>query len=236
MTSAENILDRIPVYTLKVSPYSSHSRLLELLPAEGAGKRVLDIGCGDGYVGRLLAERGFKVMGVERAGGHTAAFPPEVELVEADLDDGLPRLGDRFSYVICADVLEHVKAPARLLEQIRPLLARDGVLIASLPNSGNLYFRLNVLFGRFPRHDRGLFDRTHLHFYMLDGWRELLSAAGYRITALKPTGIPVGLAFPRRQGSWWIAAAERISFELARMWKRLFAYQFVVSARPERFS
>lgn len=235
MISAENILDRIPVYTLKVSPYSSHSRLLELLPAEGGGKRVLDVGCGDGYLASLLTARGYRVTGVERAGGYTAAFPPDVELVEADLDAGLPQLEERFSYAICADVLEHLKEPARLLEQLRPYLAPDGVLIASLPNSGNLYFRLNVLFGRFPRHDKGLFDRTHLHFYMLAGWRELLAAAGYRLTALKPTGIPVGLSFPRRQGSAWIAAAERISFELARLWKRLFAYQFVVSARPERF-
>lgn len=234
MTSAENILGGLPVYTLKESPYSSHSKLLELLPAEGNGRRVLDVGCGNGYIGALLTARGYRVTGVERAGGYTAAFPRDVELVEADLDAGLPRIEGRYSYVVCADILEHLKEPVRLLEDLRPLLEPDGVLVASLPNSGNLYFRLNILFGRFPKHDKGLFDRTHLHFYMLDGWRELLAAGGFRLTALKPTGIPVGLAAPSWLGSPWIAAAERISFELARMWKRLFAYQFVVTACPER--
>ncbi len=42
-------------------------------------------------------------------------------------------------------------------------LAEGGRLVASLPNSGNLYFHLNILMGRFPAHGRGLFDRTHLH-------------------------------------------------------------------------
>ncbi|MCC7496574.1 MAG: class I SAM-dependent methyltransferase [Bryobacterales bacterium] len=234
MTPAKDILSGLLVYTLKQSPYSSHSRLLDLLPTEGGGSRVLDVGCGDGYIGRLLTARGYRVTGVERPGGYTAAFPRDVELVEADLDAGLPRIDGRYMYIVCADILEHLKDPARLLRQLVPLLEPEGVLVASLPNSGNLYFRLNILFGRFPEHDKGLFDRTHLHFFMLDGWRNLLAAAGYHMVRLEPTGIPVGLAVPSWQGSPLIAAAEWISFQLARMWKRLFAYQFVVTAYPER--
>ncbi len=234
MTSAEDILDPQPVYTLKASPYSSHSKLLDLLPGEGNGKRVLDVGCGNGYIGELLSARGYRVTGVERAGGYTSTFPRNVKLVEADLDAGIPPLEGRYAFIVCADILEHLKDPARLLEGLRPLLEPDGALIASLPNSGNLYFRLNILFGRFPRHEKGLFDRTHLHFYMLDGWRELLASTGFRLTALKPTGIPVGLAFASWRNSASIAVAERISYELARAWKSLFAYQFVVTACPER--
>src|SRR6266705_571440 len=90
-------------YTYKASPYSSHSLLLDSLPAEGRGKRVLDIGCAAGYLSALLVERGYEVVGIERPGGHGDTFPDNVELVEADLDNGLPPLRGRFSYAICGD-------------------------------------------------------------------------------------------------------------------------------------
>src|SRR5262249_50794692 len=117
-----------------------------------------------------------------------------------------------------------------MLEQLRSMMKPGAHLIASLPNSGHAYFRLNVLMGRFPQDDAGLFDRTHVRFYMLDGWRNLLLDSGFAIESWHVTGVPVGLAFPRLSDSAPIRAAERISYDLARMWKRLFAYQFVVTA------
>src|SRR5438105_10807617 len=96
-------------YTHKLSPYSSHTLLLDALPAEGRGQRVLDVGCASGYLAEILAARGFEVIGLERPGGYGYRFPESVELVEADLDGGVPALRGRFSYVICGDILEHLR-------------------------------------------------------------------------------------------------------------------------------
>lgn len=220
-------------YRFKASPYSSHAVLMAALPGRGEGRKVLDLGCGNGYLGEILARRGYDVTGVERAEGVSAPFPPGVRLIHADLDQGLPDVGSGYSYVLCADILEHLREPLRLLRAVPGVMAGGGALLASLPNSGNLYFRLNILLGRFPQHDRGLFDRTHVRFYMWDGWRALFRAAGFRIERCHPTGIPVGLALPRWERASPVRAAERVSYDLARMWKTLFAYQFVVTARPE---
>jgi methionine biosynthesis protein MetW len=222
--------DSSSLYQLKRSPYSSHSVLLRLFPAEGNGATVLDVGCGNGYLGAILADRGFRVTGLERSGGYGADFPANVELVEADLEQGLPELSRRFDYVLAADVLEHFRRPERLLQQLRSVMKPGAWLIASFPNSGHFYFRLNVLLGRFPQHDTGLFDRTHVRFYMLDGWRKLLRDTGFAIESWQVTGVPVGLAFRRLADTALIRLAERISYDLARLWKRLFAYQFVVTA------
>jgi 2-polyprenyl-3-methyl-5-hydroxy-6-metoxy-1,4-benzoquinol methylase len=218
-------------YTHKLSPYSSHTLLLESLPPEGKGKRVLDVGCASGYLAEILAQRGFEVVGLERPGGYGSNFPESVELVEVDLDSGVPPLRGRFSYVICGDILEHLRNPERMLNQLAKVLEPDGMLIASLPNSGNLYFRLMILGGEFPQKDRGLFDRTHVHFYMWKGWRELFESAGFELRQTKVTGVPVGLAFPEWDGSAIMRALEWLVYSLARLRPPLFAYQFVVTAR-----
>jgi SAM-dependent methyltransferase len=219
------------VYTFKSSPYSSHSLLLRALPERGEGRKVLDVGCGNGYLGALLAERGYDVTGIERKGGYDEPFPAEVRLIEADLEKGLPPLDRQFDYVLCADILEHLRDPSLLLRQLRGVLRPGGALIASLPNSGNLYFRLNVLAGRFPQHDKGLFDRTHVRFYMWSGWVEVLEQSGWTIGRVESSGIPVGLAAPAAWAdSAAVALAERICYGLARIRKTLFAYQFIVVA------
>jgi SAM-dependent methyltransferase len=214
------------VYTLKSNPYSSHTLLVGSLPAEGCGRRVLDLGCADGYLARILMARGYSVTGVERYAPPEAGF----EVVEADLDAGMPVVSGPYDYVLCADILEHLREPLRLLKAVQGVLAPGGTLIASLPNSGHLYFRLNVLMGRFPQHDRGLFDRTHVHFYMWHDWRRLLAMGGFEIRTCRTSGVPVGLALPRWEGTLPVRLMERLSYDLARIWKRMFAYQFIVTA------
>lgn len=219
------------MYTFKASPYSSHSLLLQSFPAEGQGRTVLDVGCGNGYLSALLAERGFAVTGVERRDGYTKPFPDSVALIEADLENGLPDTGRLYDYILCADILEHLRSPRCLLQQLHRITRPGGSLIASLPNSGNIYFRLNILAGRFPQDDKGLFDRTHLRFYMWRGWKELLESTGWKVSAIRSSGIPVGLAVPARwEHSTVVTVAERVCYGLANIRKTLFAYQFVVTA------
>ncbi|HZT32949.1 MAG TPA: class I SAM-dependent methyltransferase [Bryobacteraceae bacterium] len=219
-------------YRFKPGPYSSHTLLLASLPARGEGRRVLDIGCAAGYLGAALANRGYRVTGIENPAHVPADFPPGAALVCADLDQGLPPQLGAFDFILCADVLEHLRRPEALLRELRRALAPGGRLIASLPNSGHLYFRWNVLLGRFPQHDRGLFDRTHLHFYTWQGWRDLFAGAGFAIESLRCSAVPVGEALPAWKDRWPMRAAERLSYWSARCWKTACAYQFIVVARP----
>ena len=217
-------------YTYKPSPYSSHTLMLQSIPKDGAASRVLDLGCTGGYLSSILVERGFQVVGIDLPGSTLGDFPEGGRFLEADLDAGLPELPSRFEFVLCGDVLEHLKNPLQMLLQIHEVLTPGGILIASLPNSGHWYFRLNVLAGRFPAEDRGLFDRTHLHFYTWNGWTDLFARAGFTFSHVSPTATPFSLAFP---GTPLPARLlESLSYRVARIRKTLFAYQFVVVARP----
>jgi hypothetical protein len=104
-------------------------------------------------------------------------------------------------------------------------------VVASLPNGAHAYVRLHVLAGSFPKHDRGLFDRTHLHFFSWNGWQEAFGAAGLAIERCWPTAVPIGLFAARWRGRPPVTWLEGVSYGLAAAWKTMFAYQFVVVAR-----
>ena len=73
-------------YQLKASPYSSHSLLLASMPRNGEGRRVLDVGCAGGYLGALLAARGYRVTGIDSPGARLRGFPESIDsgLIEAN--------------------------------------------------------------------------------------------------------------------------------------------------------
>ncbi|PRX98821.1 class I SAM-dependent methyltransferase [Allonocardiopsis opalescens] len=84
--------------------------LLRML-GEVAGRRVLDAGSGDGYLSRMLAARGARVVGVEPAASmlgfareKEADLRQGVRYVRADLAR-LPDLGGPFDAVVCSMVL-----------------------------------------------------------------------------------------------------------------------------------
>lgn len=228
--AAEKIKER-QEYTFKASRWSSHSQILQQIPSHGEGLRVLDVGCWNGLLAGRLAAQGYEVTGIERERWDAEVFPEGVRLIHADLHFGLPQLPDQFDVVICADVLEHLLDPALVLRQLRERLVPGGKLIASLPNSGNFYFRAIVASGRFPKEDKGLFDRTHLHFHPWSGWTALLQSSGYTIENVSATPVPFSLLCG--EDSMWGRAIEWLFLQLAKGWKTLFAYQFVVTARRD---
>jgi hypothetical protein len=81
-----------------------------------------------------------------------------------------------------------------------------------------------VLFGKFRYTDRGILDNTHVRFYTERSAREMIAAAGYRVTTC--TGaIPVPLIRQRHL----CALAHRIG----NLRRSLFAYNFVITAVPQ---
>jgi SAM-dependent methyltransferase len=218
-------------YGLKPERFSSHTRLLACLPRDGAGRRVLDLGGGEGYLGGEIARRGYRLAVVAAPGTVAAGLRSVADVYETDLDFVRPEISGEFDYVLCGDVLEHLRRPIDVLRWAVSCLASDGRVIASLPNGTHAYVRLHVLLGSFPKHDRGLFDRTHLHFFSWTGWRRLLQDAGLEIEQWWPTSIPVGLLAGHLRNRWPITWLEAANYGLAVVWKTMLAYQFVVVAR-----
>jgi predicted TPR repeat methyltransferase len=218
-------------YAWKEIPGSSHDVLRRRIRALAPGRRLLDLGAAGGHLGRSVRDRCAFLAGVE----------PDATLPEAareGYDDwrGTEALsaGDwpqPFDVVVCADVLEHLPQPERLLERIGAWLAPGGTLLVSLPNAANIAARAAILSGRFPYADRGLFDRTHLRFYTRATGRELIESAGFRVAAVEATAMPYELALPALSRSPWNGPLRAFARVSARLLPKLFGYQFVYEAR-----
>lgn len=136
-----------------------------------------------------------------------------------------------YSVVVCADVLEHTVDPLRALHRLVRAATPDATFIISLPNVAHIAARLLLLFGRFPVMDRGIFDRTHLHFYTRRTAAELLRAAGLVVQLVRPTTVPLEeFALLRRSPRLLKAlmAIQRVALLLA---PTLFGFQWILVAR-----
>ena len=116
------------------------SRLLEMA-GDVSGKRVLDVGCGEGHVARLFARHGADVVAVDISPRllHLARTFEEqdqlaIEYVEADLAGGLPCHRGAFDLVVANMVLEDCEDLVGVLAAIADALKPGGRLLLSLNN------------------------------------------------------------------------------------------------------
>jgi SAM-dependent methyltransferase len=102
---------------------------------------ILDLGCGDGYVSRLLAEMGHRLVGCDES--MIGLELAKGQLAEMHIDGAvsllqnsgykLPFQNGVFDVVTLADVIEHVTYPEELLKSIYEALKPGGRLLLSTP-------------------------------------------------------------------------------------------------------
>ena len=130
-------------------------------------KKVLDIGCGEGYGTHYLAGFAREAMGID--------YNPEVinyaqtKYVRNNLRfrvldiRNLRSLEDRFDVICSFQVIEHLREPDTFLSNIRDLLAEGGVFICSTPN------RLDA-----SPHGDTPHNKFHIKEYLFPEYRQLL--------------------------------------------------------------
>ncbi len=187
------------------------------------GERVLDVGCGPGYLAEYLtAEKDCTVVGVEQ-NPRLAETARRVcaRVYEVNLEsEGLRKIQGKFTAIFFGDVIEHIRNAPELLVQASELLEVGGRVIVSTPNFVHVKNRIRVLFGMFEYRDAGLLDRTHVHFYTKKTLYGLLEETGYRVVRTDfTTGVMQLDSF-----------RNRALHVLARAVPNLFAYQFIVAA------
>jgi len=215
-------------YTLKHSGTGSHAQIISAITG---GSTVLDLGCSNGLLARPLLEKDVRVTGVDAGTGEKLASEL-AEYYQRDLELPLELPHERvFDYVVCADVIEHLRNRTQLLRGARRYLKPEGRLIISTPNIALWFYRLSLLVGRFEYGARGVLDETHVHLYTGATFRREIERAGFTILEERVTSLPFEVVFESTGRSRLIRGLESAYHMLARVWPSMFAYQNILEAQ-----
>lgn len=190
------VTDKPQRYYEGINPY-----ILSLIPADA--RRVLDVGCGSGLLGKELKAKGVDhVTGIEvnpeaasRAKAHLdRVLVGDVEQIEVGFSEG------EFEWIIFGDVLEHLRDPWQLLKRYRQYLSPGGRVVASIPNVAYFEVIKGLLGGHWNYTEVGVLDATHLRFFTLHEIKKMFLISGYKIISIH--GIKSGVINEREVESF----------------------------------
>ena len=211
-------------------PKSSHQQISQLVRQLGQSP-VLDVGAAQGMLGKSLEGTGMVLDAVEANPEWAELARPFYRSVHASYIQDAPLPEKSYKTVVCADVLEHTPDPVAVIGQLRRAATDDATFIVSVPNIAHLGVRLMLLFGQFPKMERGPLDRTHLQFLTKDTARQMLRQGGLDVQRFHVTGVPLDEIWRTGEGNPLFNAmikAQHLSLALA---PRLFGFQWIMVAR-----
>ena len=191
----------------------------EILP----NTKCLDVGCWTGNLGKFLIENkncvvdgiDFKseVLEVAQSNGYNKTFLMNLNSEFLDLKI----IKKKYQVIILADVLEHLTNPRGVLSYLKQFLSPGGQIIISLPNVAFILNRIFLLSGKWNYKEFGTLDKTHLRFFTIKSGVEMIKSAGFDIVKIEPYNQFGVLRYIK---------------PLTRIFPSLFAYQFLIVARP----
>ena len=159
------------------------------------GADILDIGCKDAYLRRLLKERQItKYYGMdisEAVLNKIEGYDPKYFKV-GDVSKKIPFKDNSFDFIFALEIVEHVESPTEMLKEIRRVLKKEGELIISVPNP---YCYSEIVANLLGRAD----TEGHISSFTHQTLKRLLDFAGMKV--INTCGTYVRIPFSKRISS-----------------------------------
>ncbi len=175
-------------YNFNPSYIGKRKDVLNIIP-DGA-KKVLDVGCGIGTLGKQIKIKNkAEVVGIE-IDVKMAEIAQNIldKVIIGDIENiKLEKhiVSEYFDCIIFADLLEHLKNPWIIVKKLNLFLKKEGVIIMSIPNIRHYTTIIDLLIrGYWPYRERGIHDKTHLRFFTLRNIRDMIENAELKITKI----------------------------------------------------
>ena len=166
-------------------PDTARVDLLLIAEMIAPGSRVLDVGCGDGTLLRILAEkqavdgRGIELSQV----GVNSCVAQGLAVIQGDADTDLAYYPDlAFDYAILSQTIQATHSPRLVLEQLLRIGKRA---VVSFPNFGHWRVRAQLMFGgHMPRTDNlpeRWYDTPNIHLCTIKDFLVLCDDVGAKV-------------------------------------------------------
>jgi SAM-dependent methyltransferase len=202
----------------------------KLLAAILPSQKVLEFGCSAGRLGegykRLIPSACWHGVDVDAPSLEVAAKRLD-QVWQADLDSvDVTTFEGGYDCVVMGDVLEHLKAPERLLLALRHITTPDARLVCCIPNMAHISIVERMLIGDLSYDASGLMDRTHLRLFSQSAIFKLLLDSGWlpHLQDRYNAGHPNAALTDRL-----IACASSLGVSREAVERMLFTYQMIIT-------
>ena len=146
--------------------------------------RLLDVGCGLGFMVGTAARRGWDAHGVDLNADAVAWAHEHVSTqITVGTLDSLEAPDSSFDCITLLDLIEHVADPLHELTPVARALRPGGVLVIVTPDAGSIVSRA---FGSHWLEMKRAPE--HLHFFSRDGLTRMLATAGFDVVDMHSIG------------------------------------------------
>ena len=217
-------------YELKEKFDSPHKRTLDEIKE---GSYVLDIGCNNTKLSKILSDRkNCKVTAIDKSEKlENSSFVEKY--ISFDLDNGLPDLNyNKFDYILLLDVIEHLKNPEEFMIKLKQKTEKNPKLtiIASTGNVGFFIIRLMLLFGSFNYGNKGILDKTHTRLFTFSSFKQLMIQAGFNIKKISGIPAPIALVTGDNVLGKFLLTINKFFILIS---KAFFSYQIYFEIKPQ---
>jgi SAM-dependent methyltransferase len=156
-------------------PPAAYTIFLDYLKVK-KGDKLLDIGCGTGYLLKAGSERGLKVFGIDvspEAIKLSKKVAPQLELVVGSVKN-LPLSDNYFDFLTCIGVFEHFINQKCAVYEMRRVAKPNACFCMMVPNSETMYWK-------FAQKFRQSFKESNENAYSLLKWKEIFQFSGFKI-------------------------------------------------------
>jgi len=154
--------------------------------------KVLELGCAAGYWGQYTKKhKNVEITGLDFLEFHvneakkTNCYQYVIKYDLNNLDSSLNYLKGTFDKIVILDVLEHLYNPAAVINWCKNFLKPYGEIIISIPNMAHKTIIQQLFLNDFNYTEYGLLDRTHIRFFTLNSFIDLLTNCNCEIVNLE---------------------------------------------------
>jgi len=160
-------------------------RIKKALKLIGSGKKVLDIGCGDGFISEMIRDNQNKVSGIEIAENAIKKCKKKgIQVYDLDLNsDWQKKLKGKFDVIYSGEIIEHIFDTDKFLKNIHRTLKKGGELVIDTPNVASFGRRIFLAFGISPLIETTArsYDAGHIRYFTFKTLKKLLNENGFRV-------------------------------------------------------